>query len=83
VEQQGYKTCASLMLLADRYTPQSLEQACKRALSFTSSPSLKNISIILKNEPEKPKDEKVATCTIGIHKGWLIHCCFSNPMTNT
>lgn len=59
VEQQGYKTCASLMRLADRYTPQSLEQACERALSFTSSPSLKNISIILKNKLEKSKGEKV------------------------
>jgi len=47
------------MRLADRYTPQSLEQACERALSFTPAPSLKNISIILKNKLEKAKDEKV------------------------
>ena len=59
VEQQGYKICTSLMRLADRYTPESLEQACERALSFTSAPSLKNISIILKNKLEKAKDEKV------------------------
>jgi hypothetical protein len=59
VEQQGYKSCASLMRLADRYTPESLEQACERALSFTPAPSLKNISIILKNRMEKTKDEKV------------------------
>lgn len=59
VEQQGYKTCTSLMRLADRYNPQSVECACERALSFTPAPSLKNISIILKNKLEKTKDEKV------------------------
>lgn len=59
VEQQGYKTCTSLMRLADRYMPQSVECACERALSFTPAPSLKNISIILKNKLEKTKDEKV------------------------
>ena len=59
VEQQGYKSCTSLMRLADRYTPQNLEQACERALSFTPAPSLKNISIILKNKLEKLKEEKV------------------------
>ena len=59
VEQQGYKSCTSLMRLADRYTPQNLEQACERALSFTPAPSLKNISIILKNKLEKIKEEKV------------------------
>ena len=59
VEQQGYKSCTSLMRLGDRYTPQSLEQACERALSFTSAPSLKNISIILTNKLKKSKEEKV------------------------
>ena len=59
VEQQGYKSCTSLMRLADRYSSQSLEQACERALSFTQAPSLKNISIILKNKLEKSKEEKV------------------------
>lgn len=59
VEQQGYKMCTSLMRLADRYTPQSVECACERALSFTPAPSLKNISIILKNKLEKTKGEMV------------------------
>lgn len=59
IEQQGYKSCASLMRLADSYTPQSLELACERALSFTPAPSLKNISIILKNRLERLKEEKV------------------------
>lgn len=53
VEQQGYKPCASLMKLADRYGTQRLENACAKALSYTPSPSLKNITTILKNGQDK------------------------------
>ena len=53
VEQQGYKSCASLMKLADRYGTDRLEQACAKALSYTPSPSLKNITTILKNGQDK------------------------------
>lgn len=41
VEQQGYKSCASLMKLADRYGTERLENACAKALSYTPAPSLK------------------------------------------
>lgn len=41
VEQQGYKSCASLIKLADRYGIQRLENACIKALSYTPSSSLK------------------------------------------
>lgn len=53
IEQQGYKSCASLMKLADRYGTDRLENACAKALSYTPSPSLKNISTILKNGQDK------------------------------
>lgn len=53
VEQQGYKTCASLMRLADRYSMERLDKACEKALSYTPSPSLKNITTILKNGQDK------------------------------
>lgn len=49
IEQQGYKACASLMRLADRYSTERLESACIKALSYTPGPSIKNISVILKN----------------------------------
>ncbi len=35
VEQQGYKSCASLMRLADRYGTERLENACMKALGYT------------------------------------------------
>jgi len=49
VEQQGYKACLAMLKLSDTYSALRLEQACKRALSFTERPSLKSIQIILKS----------------------------------
>ena len=54
VEQQGYKACMALLKLSDNHSALRLEQACKRALSFTERPSLiepkvRSIQIILKS----------------------------------
>ena len=49
IEQQSYKSCIALLKLSDSYSVSRLEQACKRALSFTERPSLKSIQIILKS----------------------------------
>lgn len=51
--EQGYKACTSLMKLGERYSTQRLENACKRILEFSSSPSVRNISSILKNGQDK------------------------------
>lgn len=53
IEQQGYKACMGLLKLADKYTPDRLENACKRALNFTPRPSYKNIQVILSSEQDK------------------------------
>ena len=39
VEQQGYKACLGLLKLADKYTPERLENACRRAFEYTPAPS--------------------------------------------
>ena len=57
VEQQGYKSCMALLKLADRYSPQRLEIACRKALSYTTSPSLKSVQSILKSGQDKLLDE--------------------------
>ena len=57
VEQQGYKSYMGLLKLADKYTPDRLENACKRALSFTSRPSYKNIQVILSSGQDKQEDQ--------------------------
>lgn len=63
VEQQGYKPCASLMRLADRYSTERLEKACERALSYTPSPNLKLITTILKNGQDRVENHLPDTST--------------------
>ena len=47
VEQQGYKACMGLLKLADKYSVERLEAACKKALSYTPHPSYKSVKNIL------------------------------------
>ena len=47
VEQQTYRSCMGLLKLAEKYSDSRLEATCKKALSFTASPSYKSISNIL------------------------------------
>ena len=47
IEQQGYRACMALLKLADKYTPIRLEAACKKALTYTTSPSFRNVQTIL------------------------------------
>lgn len=47
VEQQSYRSCMGLLKLADKYSVNRLEAACRKALSFTASPSYKSIKNIL------------------------------------
>jgi len=52
VEQQSYKSCRALLGLAEKYSPERLEIACKKALSYTYRPSLKSIQAILKSKQD-------------------------------
>jgi hypothetical protein len=65
VEQQGYKSCMSLLKLAEKYTPQRVEAACTKALSYTHRPNYKSISLILSSSQDKlqsvePSEPKAA-----------------------
>jgi len=64
IEQQGYRSCIGVLKLADKYGSQRLEAACAKALSYTPSPSYKNIDAILKSGSDKEdsstKSEKPA-----------------------
>ena len=53
VEQQGYRACMALLKLSDQYTPQRLEAACIKALSYTPRPNYKSIQAILKSGQDK------------------------------
>lgn len=55
--EQGYKYCASLTKLSDRYGSVRLENACQRLLSFSSTPSIRTLSTILKNGQDRAQKE--------------------------
>ena len=61
VEQHGYKACMGLLKLADKYTPERLENACRKALTFTPRPSLKNIQAILSSGQDKVEENAPAS----------------------
>ena len=52
--EQGYKACAGLTKLEQRYGKQRLEAACGKALAYSTAPSLRPIASILKNGLDKP-----------------------------
>jgi transposase len=62
VEQQSYKSCMALLKLADVYTPERLETACAKALSYTTRPNYKNIQSILKSGQDKISKTSSADC---------------------
>lgn len=53
IEQQGYKSAMALLKLADKHSIQRLENACKRALSYTPAPSYQNVKRILLSGQDK------------------------------
>lgn len=53
IEEQAYKGCLSLLKLADKYTPERLEQACRIALERIPNPRYKNIRLILESGSDK------------------------------
>jgi transposase len=57
VEQQGYKSCLALIKLADKYSVSRLEAACRKALSYTPSPSFKSVKTILATGHDKVIDQ--------------------------
>ena len=57
VEQQGYRSCIGILKLADKHGTKRLEAACEKALTYTPSPSYKNIDAILKSGSDKAKKD--------------------------
>lgn len=53
IEEQAYKGCLSLLKLANKYTPERLEGACRTALERIPNPRYKNIRLILESGHDK------------------------------
>ena len=73
VEQQTYRSCMGLLKLAEKYSDALPQATCKKALSYTSSPSYKSIKNILVTGSVKPEPEttesKTTHKTHGITRG--------------
>ncbi len=74
VEQQTYRSCMGLLKLTDKYPAEALELSCKKALSYTASPSYKSIKNILttgsyKSELEDKKSKSTNNSQHGITRG--------------
>jgi len=53
VEQQGYRTCMALLKLSENYSPERLEAACGKALTYTPRPNYKYVQTILRTGQDK------------------------------
>ena len=51
--EQGYKACASMVKLSERYGNSRLENACERILAYSSTPSIRNLSSMLRNGQDR------------------------------
>ena len=72
VEQQSYRSCMGLLKLAERYSPERLDAACKRALAYSHSPSYKSIKNLLattKDDPAIEPQEAQKANQYGITRG--------------
>ncbi len=72
--EQGCKACASLTKLGERYGRERLESACGRILAFSATPSVRNISSLLKNGQDRPakaapQDKPSVSNSYGITRG--------------
>ncbi len=68
-EQQGYKSCMSLLKLTDKYTAERLEAACKKALKYGPRPTYKNVLEILKSGLEKDELTEAPQKSYGFVRG--------------
>lgn len=69
--EQGYKPCVSLMSLSKKYSKDKIEQVCLECLSFNETPSIRSISLLLKDLPPSniSKTSNLINSSPGITRG--------------
>ena len=60
----------ALLKLSDKYSPVRLEAACKRALSYTTSPNFKTVQTILAAGQDALPDEEQAHIALSSDYGF-------------
>jgi transposase len=63
VEKQALKSCMSLTKLADQYSVERLELACKRALEYSPRPNVNSLKTILKTGQDKLQTTNASIAT--------------------
>jgi transposase len=56
IKEQGYRACMALLKLAEKYTTARLEAACKKALTYSLTPSFRSVQTILATGQDEIKD---------------------------
>ena len=67
-----YRSCMGLLKLAEKYSPEKLEQVCAKALSYSGKPSyksIKNLLVAAKDEPDTGSESSQAVKPHGITRG--------------
>ncbi len=59
-EEQGYNACMSILKMADKYTPERLNNTCAKALSLIDRPRYKDIKLIIEHYQEKEPELSVS-----------------------
>ena len=67
--EAGFKSCVSLMKLGERYGKHKLENACAELLKITSTPSIRLIAGILKNDNRTASEKHSHENEHGITRG--------------
>lgn len=72
--EQGFKYCASLTSLADRYGAKRLEYACAKVLEISTAPTIRNIRTICNAGPMQAEEGKQSAAkpednTYGLTRG--------------
>ena len=70
-KEQGYKSCVALVKYGENYGKERLERACEGMLEISTVPSIRTISVILKNskEPERKVTSPTDSEKYGITRG--------------
>ena len=61
--EQGFKYCASLTKLGDKYGSAKLEKACEQVLTYAKEPTIRIITAVLKGKhsPKETAGRKIGT----------------------
>jgi len=67
VEQQGFRSCMALLKHSESHSPERLEAACSKALSYTPRPNYKTVQVILKSGQDMLPEPSTSASPTSMH----------------